>query len=75
MSTPATAEGGPDTPAQNGGHHAAGEQQRQTKQTKQETCSGQKPKVRWPGASEVKVWNCISVDLKGIWEGLKGTGE
>ena len=40
MSTPATAEGGPDTPAQNGGHHAAGEQQRQTKQTKKDTCSG-----------------------------------
>ncbi|XP_031421482.2 T-cell surface glycoprotein CD1b3-like [Clupea harengus] len=40
ISTPATAEQGPDTPAQNGGHHAAGEQQRQTKQTKKDTCSG-----------------------------------
>ena len=62
-------------PAKNSGHHAAGEQQGQTKQTKKETCSGQKPKVRWPGASEVKEWNCINVDLKGILEGLKGTVE
>ena len=32
--------------------------------TKKETCSGQKPKVRWPGASEVKERDCINVDLK-----------
>ena len=43
--------------------------------TKKETCSGQKPKVRWPGASEVNEWNCINVHLKGILEGLKGTTE
>ena len=29
-----------------GRHHAAGEQHRQTKQTKKETCNVQKPKVR-----------------------------
>ena len=29
-----------------GRHHAAGEQHRQTKQTKKETCYEQKPKVR-----------------------------
>ena len=40
-----------------------------------ETCGGQKPKVRWPGASEVKEWNCINVDFKGILEVLKDTAE
>ena len=29
-----------------GRHHAAGEQHRQNKQTKKETCNGQEPKVR-----------------------------
>ena len=54
----ATAEGGPSTLAQNGGPHTASEQQTQTKQTMKETCGGQKPKVRWPGVSEVKERNC-----------------
>ena len=63
ISTPATVEGGPGTLAPKCGPHADGEQHGQTKQTKKETCSGQKPKVRWPGASEVKEWNCINVDL------------
>ena len=54
ITTPATAEGGPGTLIQNGGYHATGEQQGQTKQTNKVTCSGQKPKVRRPGASEVK---------------------
>ena len=75
-SAPATVEGRTGTLAQNGGHHAAEEQQGQIKQTKGETCSGQKPKFRWAGASEVKEWSCINHDdLKGILEGLKGTVE
>ena len=60
----ATAEVGPSTLAQNVGPHTASEQQTQTKQTMKETCGGQKPKVRWPGASEVKERDCINVDLK-----------
>ena len=71
ITTPATAEGGPGTLIQNGGYHATGEQQGQIKQT----CSEQKPTVRWPGPSEVKELSCINDEFKGISEGSKGTGE
>ena len=41
MSTPVTAELGPDTLAQNGEHQSAGKQQGQIRQTRKETCGRQ----------------------------------
>ena len=45
------------------------------KQTRKETCSAQKQKVSWPGASEVMEWSWIINDFKRIMEGLKGTAK
>ena len=63
ISTP-DVEAGPSTEAD-----------REASQPKKEKISGQKPRVKWPGAAESRKWEDINSDLVRVLGKLKGSAE
>ena len=51
------------------------EADREASQPKREKISGQKPRVKWPGAAESRKWEDINSDLVRVLGKLKGSAE